>query len=496
MAITYTAPPTLAAFMRSESFGKICAGPVGSGKTTCCIMEVLRRSMTQAPADDGLRYTRWAFVRQTLKQLKDTVLKDIVAWLGELGIKGIGDSEWKVSDNTYYLRFADVRSEWIFIPLENAEDQARLLSMQLTGCWISEAIECDFNILAPITGRIGRYPSAKQGAPSWMGILADTNMPVELSPWHKFMIDPPPGWQIFVQPSGMSPHAENLNWLMQTDITKRLPFDDPARLAQGRRYYENFLAMHGSQSDWVKRYVYAEYGDDPAGEAVFKASWRTSFHTAAHLDVIPGYPLIIGQDFGRNPWSLIAQMDHTGRLLVHKEISATNIGLEMHIQERLKPALYSEKFISCRAFVVGDPSGAAKGIISEESCFEALGRLGMLAFPAPTNEIGARLRAIETLLGQQRDGKAALVISREGCPHLIRAMAGGYRYMKHKEGALRSVPQKFDVEGYSHVVDTLQYICLAVNGGLITTYARRLAAENMRLRRAKDGVRVSAAGWT
>ena len=61
-----------------------------------------------------------AIVRQTLRQLKDTVLKDCQAWLAGLG-------EFKVSENTFHLEFGDVKSEWIFIPLEDAADQARLL---------------------------------------------------------------------------------------------------------------------------------------------------------------------------------------------------------------------------------------------------------------------------------------------------------------------------------------------------------------------------------
>src|SRR6266576_4746146 len=134
MSIIYTAPPTIATFVKSQAFGRVAAGPVGSGKTTACVMETLRRSMAQAKASDGYRYTRWAFVRQTLKQLKDTVLKDVQSWLTGLG-------GWKVSENTYHLEFADVKSEWIFVPLEDAEDQSRLLSMQLTGAWLSEAIE-------------------------------------------------------------------------------------------------------------------------------------------------------------------------------------------------------------------------------------------------------------------------------------------------------------------------------------------------------------------
>lgn len=490
MAIEFTASSTCASFMKSEAFGRIIAGPVGSGKTTACIFEVLRRSVTQARAPDGFRYSRWAFVRQTLKQLRDTVLKDVQAWLGELGLPGIGESMWKVSEATYHLRFDDVVSEWIFIPLENAEDQARLLSMQLTGCWISEAIECDFSVVAPISGRIGRYPSANRGAPTWYGVICDTNMPNDLDPWAKFMQEPPPNWQVFIQPSGMAANAENLNHLLQTEETRKLPFNHPGRIAQGRKYYENFLNMYGSESAWVKRYVYAEYGADLSGESVFRASFQPNFHIVNELTAIPGYSLIISQDFGRNPWSLICQVDHMGRLLVLEEIPAANIGLEKHVNEKLKPRLFA-KYAGCRFIVVGDPSGVAKGTVAEESNFDALKRLGLPAYPAPSNSIDVRLRAVEALLGKQVNGGPALVISRSGCPWLCRGMSGGYRFKKNMEGVLRALPDKNSPEGFDHVCDCLQYVAQVVNGGLVNQYIQRAIPRRRTVQES-----VSAAGWT
>ena len=50
---TFEAPPTCATFMKDAAFGRIVAGPVGSGKTTACLMELFRRSVGQAPAADG-----------------------------------------------------------------------------------------------------------------------------------------------------------------------------------------------------------------------------------------------------------------------------------------------------------------------------------------------------------------------------------------------------------------------------------------------------------
>jgi hypothetical protein len=172
----------------------------------------------------------------------------------------------------------------------------------------------------------------------------------------------------------------------------------------------------------------------------------------------------VGQDFGRNPWSLIGQVDHMGRLLIHMEVEATNMGLEKHVEENLRPKLFSNKFMGSKIILVGDPSGIAKGTVAEESCFDALKRLGLPAFPAPTNDIDVRLRAVEALLGKQVNGGPALMINREGCPWLVRAMSGGYRYKKHKDGALRSVPEKFDKEGFSHIADCLQYVSLVVHG--------------------------------
>src|SRR5262249_51466459 len=96
--IIYDAPPVISNFMQSDAFGRLIAGPVGSGKTTGCIMEFFRRACAQEPAPDGIRYTRFVITRQTLKQLKDTVLKDIMDWFGTV-------ANYKVSDSTVYFDF-------------------------------------------------------------------------------------------------------------------------------------------------------------------------------------------------------------------------------------------------------------------------------------------------------------------------------------------------------------------------------------------------------
>jgi hypothetical protein len=63
---------------------------------------------------------------------------------------------------------------------------------------------------------------------------------------------------------------------------------------------------------------------------VFRESFRPSWHVADEVLPVNGHPLIIGQDFGRDPCSVICQLDHKGRLLVLGEVVAEDIGLQQH----------------------------------------------------------------------------------------------------------------------------------------------------------------------
>jgi hypothetical protein len=477
--ITFSAPPTVASFMKSQSFGRLIAGPVGSGKTTGCIFELLRRACEQRQAPDRLRHTRFAIVRQTLKQLKDTVLKDIMSWLE-------GMVTYKVSDSTIYIEIGDVRSTWMMIPLDDAEDQKRLLSMQLTGAFMSEAIEMNTDIIAPLAGRCGRYPGPSLGGCSWEGIIADTNFPSEGSDWHKFMEEPWANWQIFKQPGGLTDKAENLNYLLQTEHTLGLPVDHPERVAQGRKYYER---LSQNQEEWVNRYVHAQYGNDPSGRAVFHKSFRHSFHVVPSLTPHPSSLLLVGQDFGRDPCSLLCQIDPKGRLLVLQEVIAEGIGLEQHIDRSLRPAIMQERYLTLPVAMVGDPAGKSKSSIYEETTFDVLKRKGFRAFPAPTNDIDPRIRAVEAWFAKQYDGGPAILIDKDRCPTLIRALGGNYRYAKTKAGQLKPLPDK--THPWSDIIDALQYVCLVAHGGM-----SEMVGRHMLKKRKSDRPRMTARAWT
>ena len=470
-ALNFVTPPTIGRFMLDTSFVRLIMGPVGSGKSEGCFMELLRRARLQEPNAQGVRQTRMAIIRNTLQQLKQTCLADILLWLAPI-------CTYKVSDSTIYIRFplpdgTRVESDWMLIPLDTKQDQQRLLSLNLTGAWVSEFREIESSLIDALSGRLGRFPSKAIAKPTWHGIVAETNPPDEDSEWYtKLEVDRPPGWAFYRQPGGMDDDAENL---------ENLP-----ELPDGTSYYQNLV--NNNNSDWCDIHVHANYGKSLSGQAVFRASFKPGFHIvpASNLEApSSNAPLMLGQDFGRTPGTLIGQIDSRGRLVVYDEVTSEDMGIEQFATTLLRPLLY-EKYAGFSLFMVGDPKGRDKSQVNEDSPFDVLKRLGFDIYPAPTNSIDSRLRAVEQLLLHQFDGGPQLMIS-DNCKLLTQAMKFWYRYKRKTTGSLEDKPEKS--HPWSDLADCLQYMCLSTNANYL---GKILARKNPPPRRPSPSVRA----WT
>jgi hypothetical protein len=438
-----------------------------SGKTMGCIMELVRWACAQ-PAWNKTRYTRFALIRNTLQQLRQTVLADAVSYLQ-------GVVHFYTTDSTLQLRLnlpdgTHVHSDWPLIPLDSKEDVRRLLSMQLTGAYINELREVPFEIIRPLLGRCGRYPSKAMGGALKRGIIADTNPWDTDAPYHdRLVLNPHPAWKLFHQPSGLSPLAENIE-----------------NLAEG--YYDEL--MDDKDLDWAAVHVESQWGTSNAGQAVF----RKSFHAPSHVRdmkvvVNPAKPIMVGLDFGRTPCAVIGQHDNYGRAIIFKEVVTEGMGLIQMVEEHLKPVLLSPPFAGKRVFIVGDPAGRQRSQVSESTPFDDLNDLGFLAYPASTNAIDARLTAVEKLMRSTIMEQPALQISREGCPVLVQSLGNKYRYRRRRDGQLDDLPEK--QHPWSDVVDALQYFCLGTQSNYTARVMRR---DRPRVSQARE--LVTAAGWT
>ena len=78
--INFTPAQTAANFMSSDAKMRVLMGPVGSGKSVASCFEIVRRASQQAPGQDGVRRSRAAVVRETVRQLTDTTIKTFLDW--------------------------------------------------------------------------------------------------------------------------------------------------------------------------------------------------------------------------------------------------------------------------------------------------------------------------------------------------------------------------------------------------------------------------------
>ena len=471
MLDSYKASPTLSRFHNSAGFFRCVVGPIASGKSTGCIMELFRRACEQEPNRSGIRPTRMAIIRNTASSIRQTTLPDILSYLAPLAMHRVADNmirfDFRMADGTRVL------SDWLLVPLEEAKDVRRLLSLQLTGMFFEELRMLDMAIITDALGRAGRYPSVALAGvePTWQGAIAATNPWPNGSAHHQMWeVERPEGWELFRQPSGLSEEAENVEWHVEG-------------------YYDRLMA--GASDEWIRVNIMGENGQDVSGQAVFQAfSWDLHVR-ASGIRVIPGRELLIGLDTDRHAAAVLGQIDPTGVLSVVAEAWGEGIGLELFWAQELKPLL-AERFASCPVVAIVDPSAVKRSSITEESQLQALHRMGLSAVLAPTNALEPRLRAVDELLTRQVAGRGAVQIDGQACPMLVRALASEYRFARSAKGVLAPQPDKTN-RPFADLADGFQYLALGV-GGLHRGFA--LPVRHARGRVGRAPKRVAAGGWT
>jgi hypothetical protein len=461
MDIDFSPTKTSREFMLSDARMRVLMGPVGSGKSVTCSFEVVRRASMQDPDPrTGKRRSRVAVVRETARQLQDTTIKTFLDWFppGPCG-------RYMKTTKTYYFEVGDVECEVMFRALDDAEDVANLTSLELTYAWFNECRDIHPDIIHVMSQRIGRFPSPKDGGATWYGMWGDTNPPTMDSWWYYQLehLDPADGvspnnngWQVFKQPSGRGPYAENI---------ENLP--------------EGYYDTQGRSDEYIRVYIDGEYGLSSAGTPVFKY-FRPDYHMARGplTPIVNGVrPLVVGMDLGLTPAAAIGQMDPRGRLLIFAEAASFDMGIQRFTRQVLKPLLF-ERFSGMPVVVVVDPAGIQRAQTDERSAVDIIKAEGLKVFPARTNSITARLNAVDEYLMRQVDGDAAFLVD-PCCSRVKAAMMGGYR---HK----RNTPGVIDKNSHSHIADAIQYLALHVS-----------SAQGGNLLPERREIRVqSAVGWT
>lgn len=445
----YVPSRTAENFHNDNSFVRLVTGPYGSGKSTMCCQEIVRRTCQMPIWFNGRRKAKWAIVRNTSGELQSTTLQTWLQWFGELGDICKRQKPLLTYEHTFNDGYGVIELELIFIALDREEDVRKIKSLEVTGCYINELSEVPQAALSHFKGRVNhRYPSrAFCDKPYWSGIIADTNPP-DIDHWiyQEFEAQKLDNYKIYHQPPGLLKDSEG-KWIRNPDA------DNAENLSPD---YYNKLA-EGQKEGFVKVYCLGEYGSVEYGKRVYP-EFNYDIHSVDHIEAIQGEPIHLGWDFGLTPACVVFQFTERGQMRVLKEYTATDIGIRTFAKSIVIPSL-ARDFPYCR---VGeseaDPSGLNSDQIMEElSCIGELCSLGITTQGASTNDIEPRIGSVRYFLNTMIDGYPAFLISRSGAPILIKGFQRDYCYKKINvsgEERYKEVPHK---NYASHPHDALQY---------------------------------------
>jgi hypothetical protein len=475
-------------FMQSDAYVRLLAGPVGSGKSVCCVHELVKLGLQQQPNARGLRKSRALVVRNTADQLAKTVRKTFFAWFPP-GVWGT----WKESEKSYYIKQpltdgTTLDMEVWFMPLDTPQDVQRALSLEVTFLYGNEWRELHPDVVDGLLARLKRYPSGADGVPTRSCAIFDTNMP-DMDTWHQQqMEEPPSNWSIHVQPPAIMDREtwvlkfvdpptvepvigyDDTEWYVNPEADNKSNLDE---FAPG--YYEDIIP--GKKADYVDVYLRCRYGRSLSGLPVYDKTFNPEVHVAKEAFTplrSPEFPVVIGLDFGRTPSVILFQRNVYGQVIALAEETSENMGIDTFIDRRLRPLLAQSRFAGCTYLVAPDPAGFDKQQIGEITPVDVIKRAGFRVVKPATNKPDRRIAAVERLLSSNVGGRPALVINPE-CRVLIGGFRYGYRFEVNRKGETAAKPQKNE---FSHPHDAAQYGVLVMEGNqvvgeYITTAERR-----------------------
>ena len=458
--INYTPEPTPKRFHHSNAIIRGIMGPVGSGKSVACCMELLWRAMRQNPGRGGVRHTRWAVIRNTYPELRSTTIKTWQEWIPQalcpivFSAPIVGHMRLPLPDKT----LADM--EVFFLALDTPKDVRKLKSLEITGAWVNEAAEISWGVIDWLRRRTGRYPGKELcDSLSWHGIIMDTNPPDDDHWWYRLAEEQrPEGWKFFRQPGALLPVRDETGRIVGF---KANPAAENVQHQQlGYAYWMNQVSGADPQSTLV--YCCGQYGSVFDGKPVYQGVYNDALHVATRpLGVYRGRPLFIFLDYGLTPACAISQITPSGQLRVLRELQCQHGGLKQFLEDSVKPLLLN-LFPGMPVVASGDPAGEAKSQPDETTCVDILEQAGFTYTPVPTNKLVLRREAVMQRLVRMAGPDPAFILD-PSCKILRRGFLGGYQFQRVQvtgEERYKDQPAK---NKYSHLHDCVQGLCLLVD---------------------------------
>lgn len=475
--VEFTPPgPVAGAFLNTAAKVALLMGPYGSGKTTVGTIAMLKNMAETKPDSDGVIRWRGVVVRSTYQMLVSatipTVAKILPASVGKITM---GSPIQKI------IRAPGLEATIDFIALDQDADRRRVEGSTYNMAWVDESRETSWPLIQTLLTRVRAKNDKGEEQP--LRIVFTSN-PSGKRHWmyRKFVEDRAHGWELFHQPGGRSPNAENLKYLP-------------------KGYYEDMAAT--SDPSFTSVHVDSNWGDEIIGAAVVP-EFRTDTHVAREpLQYAPGLPLVVGIDGGPtlHPAAVVGQIvpiENRGKVVGRQlrilfDWHAENVGAQRAARE-LRAAI-QWRFGDLRVHVATiDPAASNQKEAGHETVFtdiwKATTRWNIQ--PAKSNKLQIRVEGLRSLFQRLSGGVPAVMIC-PTCEDLIGALAGEYRW-KQVTGPNGITASETDIDKlnrpYADLGDAAGYLALGSGEyDAITALARsgRLQGRSGKIRIA-DGV--------
>lgn len=471
------AGPVAWAFEHCQWKVAVIIGPTGGGKSTAAARRILRAAQWQYPSPrDGERKVRVGVIAPTYRRLWDQVIKSYrkeinPAWKLKDGAGGWKGAVGDPAEHMFHVKCPDglwARVEVLFRAVQDQDLEDFFRGFEVTAWWLPEMdTHANGDILSFAANRVGRYPEPEDRPeltegmkPAYHGVWGDANAP-EIDDWffNRFWL---PGGRmandrVFIQPSGFSPNAENLQNLRKIDPD----------------YYVN---KSKDQEAWMNR----RFLENKPGFSRHGLPVHDHFDIARHvieqgIKIEPRERLIIGADCGNTlfPAATFNQrvMAQIRALREVNTVGRSASGMDLvefaHEVRRERETTFSEV---ADAFLFFDPSALSRSVVNRQTTLAAVlqGELGssIEIIPAPSNDPLARRSAMDQALKRSgaMPGEPGFVVDGKHCPELIKALSGAYHFAKRKGGQGGQAPTPNKVHPYCDIAESEQYAILGVDG--------------------------------
>jgi len=451
--LTYNCGPVSLRFHADdENRVKLLIGPFGTGKTTSAGWdEVFEQSRRVRPDEHGRIRARFAVIRNTADQLRDTTIKTFLEWFPD-GIWGDPNKGgYNKTSRSYFMLIRDndnphpIEIEILFRALDIEKDVRKLLSMDLTGAWVDECREVGSYIIKGLLGRMGRFPHKRDYTPG---------------------VDP------FYTPPQLvltTNYPSREHWLYKDFVEK--PIDGYALYEQGQEenkhnlpdnYYENLEKDYADRPDLLRTLVRGEWGVTVRGKQVYP-QFRRKFHVATQallplvtsgIQESKNKMIIRGWDnTGLSPACVITYINSLGQWLLFQEFCGEDEDI-VEFGEMVKTWCGLNLPAETKYRDIGDPGGRSRDTIKmspalylKQHC-QIKVELGIQTFKVRQSAVVGRL------VRQVAGGEPAILID-PAMIRLIDGFEGGYAFKEiGNTGVYSSDPDKNE---YSHIHDAVQY---------------------------------------